>query len=141
MNNQKQFNMLKNNCKKIKTVDRILFLMVHGYLHTIDCFFQVSIFFLWALVKWSQTFLWQAAMNNRSIWLTNRHTQIHFIKRLYIFIILKMDNCNCCFNFYYCNPDKEMHSKHFKKNYHCFLQIYFRGCSITKKIHRTVQKL
>lgn len=40
------------------------------YIHTEDCFFHISMFFRCALVKWSQTFLWLAAVKTRSIWLT-----------------------------------------------------------------------
>lgn len=39
-------------------------------LPTIAVFFQTSIFFLWALVKWSHTFLCNELMNNFSIWAT-----------------------------------------------------------------------
>ena len=39
-------------------------------IHTEDCFFHISMFFRWAFVKWSQTFLWLAAVKTRSIWLT-----------------------------------------------------------------------
>lgn len=43
---------------------------VRMQIHTEDCFFHISMFFRWAFVKWSQTFLWLAAVNTRSIWLT-----------------------------------------------------------------------
>jgi len=39
-------------------------------LHTVDCFFHKSIFFLCALVKWSHTFLWLAELKTFSMWPT-----------------------------------------------------------------------
>jgi len=40
------------------------------FVRTVANFFHWSMFFLWALVKWSQTFLWLAALNTFSIWVT-----------------------------------------------------------------------
>lgn len=64
-------------------------------IHTEDCFFHISIFFLCALVKWSQTFLWLAAVNTRSIWLTvdghrscMSHTKTHQIPVVYLISLL-----------------------------------------------------
>lgn len=46
-------------------------------------FFHKSMFFLWALVKWSHTFLWLAAVNTLSIWLTDNNWYI-LIKGTYL---------------------------------------------------------
>lgn len=48
---------------------------------TAHCFFHISMFFLWALVKWSQTFLWQAAEKTLSIWPTDRRGETSTVRR------------------------------------------------------------
>lgn len=43
---------------------------LHHRLHTVACLHHWSMFFRWAFVKWSQTFLWLAALKTFSIWVT-----------------------------------------------------------------------
>lgn len=51
------------------------------HVRTAHCFFHISMFFLWALVKWSQTFLWLAAEKTLSIWPTDQWGETSTVRR------------------------------------------------------------
>lgn len=80
-------------------------------LHTSDCFFHRSMFLRWALVKWSQTFLWLAAPNTLSIWETRP------IMAYVFWFYISFGIFWFCFGLFDCFDNFIKCIKYFRKNY------------------------